>query len=141
MVVIMVVVMAIHQSTSMSIIVTRSTITIKTQEIPLTVLVTMSIKGISLPLGKVELAHQQHKLAADQELRPLTGHQQSLQHHSRGEPKAELQRLIELQHLTDPLRLHLIGHQHHKQKDHHRRVHQIGLLLQLDHRHHRALLV
>ena len=74
--------MAIHLSTLMSIIVTLSTITIITKEIPLTVLITMSIKEISILLVKVVLAHQHHRLVVDQELRPPTGRQQSLQHTS-----------------------------------------------------------
>ena len=151
MVIIMVVV---DLSTLTFIIITRSTITIKTKEIPLTALITTSIKGISILLVKVEVAHQHHKLIADQELRRLIGHQQDLQHHSQGEQKAELhhrtelhhrielQHQTELQHRTDPHHLTkpqhqgLAGHQHHKQIDHRQTD-----LLEQDHHRHRALQV
>ena len=140
------VVVGIHLSTSMSIIVTLSTITITTKEIPQTVLITTSIKGISILLVKVAHAHRHHKLAVDQELQLPTEHRLNLQHHQ-DEPKVAPQHLIELHHLTKPLHRiephhhltelqhrHLADHQHHKQGRHHR----AGLLLRRDHLHHHA---
>ena len=114
MVVIMVVVV-IHLSTLMSIIVTLSTITIKTKETPLTVLITTSIRGISILPVKGARAHQHHKLVVDQELMLLTGRQQNLQLHQ-DVPKVGPHLLIEPHH----------------------RVHQIDLLHQ-DHLHHQGL--
>jgi hypothetical protein len=129
------VVVVIHLSTSMSII---ATITIITKEIPLTRLITISIKGISILLVKGDHAPQHHKLVADQGLQLPTGRQQNLQHHQ-GEPKVEPHHLIGPPHLIERQRRRLAGHQHHKQ-DHHHRVHQIGHHLHhRDHPHHHAL--
>ena len=133
-------VVAIHLSTLMSIIETLSTITIKTKEIPLTVLIITSIKEISTLLVKGAHAHLHRKPVVDQVLQLPTGPQQNLQHHQ-DEPKVETHHLIEPQHLIKPH--HLIGlqhrrladHQHHKQIDHH---HQAGLHLRRDHLHHHA---
>ena len=143
--VVITVVVAILLSTLMSIIETLSTITIKIKEIPRTVLITMSIKGISTLLVKGVHVLQHHKVVADQVLQVPTGRQQDLQHHQ-GEPKVELQHLIDPQHLIElrRARQHLIepqvelqaGHQHHRQIDRH---HQIDLLPQIDHHHHHAL--
>ena len=125
------VVVGIHLSTLMSIIATLSTITITTKEIPLTVLITTSIKGISILLAKEAHAHQRHKLVVDQELMLLTGRQQNHQHHQDA-PKVEPLLLIEPHHRNPA------DHQHHNQQDPHHRAHQIDLLHQ-DHLHHQGL--
>ena len=135
--VVITVVVAILLSTLMSIIETLSTITIKIKEIPLTVLITMSIKGISILPAKGVHAHQHRKGVADQVLQLITGRQQNLQHHQ-DEPQAEPQHLIGVLHLISPqppIELQA-SHQHHRQIDRH---HQIDLLPQIDHHHHHAL--
>jgi len=127
-------VVGILLSTLMSIIVTLSTITIKTKETPLTVLITTSIRGISILPVKGAHAHQHRKLVVDQGLRLPTGRQQNLQHHQ-DEPKVETHHLIKPHHLTELRRHRLAGHQRRRQIDLH---HQTDLLPQIDHPHHHA---